>query len=178
MTDSNVKANLSRRRLLQAAVIIPAAAVPTLAVASPAHAGYLDPISRSSVMARARNWYDRDIQYEISGKASDMDGTHLYWRNCAGFVAMAWHSHAPGPSIPLLAQIAPKIKWGHLRPGDIVNSIDESHCMLYHKRGGTGYVWMYDLANPSYDMRHARHSVASLKARGYQPRRYPKIRNG
>ena len=154
MADRDAQPNLSRRRLFQAAAIVPAATLSTVAIASPAQAAYLGNIIRADVMERARNWYNRNIQYNGGSRATDIEGRHTYRQDCSGFVSMAWHSATPGRSTRTLPDICTEINWGQLKPGDIVNSYD-NHCMLFHKWATrSGYIWIYDLATPALDMRH------------------------
>lgn len=177
MIDETDRPNLSRRRLLRAATIIPAAVIPAVAVAGPAEAAYLGNIVRADVMVRARNWYNRNIQYNGNSRATDIEGAHTYRQDCSGFVSMCWHSATPGHSTRTLPNIAPEINWGQLKPGDIVNSYD-NHCMLFEKWAvESGTIWVYDLATPALDMRHIKVSTASLRSQNYIPRRYTKIRD-
>lgn len=182
MTDQIERPNLSRRGLLRAAAIIPVAMVPALAVASPAEAVYNGTIQRSEVLRRARNWYNRDIQYDRGREASDYEGSHWYRRDCSGFVSMCWHTSSINPnggySTRSLPSIAPQIAWSSLRPGDIVNSYDY-HCMLFEKWSATsGAIRAYELTTVGMGMRCATHYVSNLRADGYIPRRYTKIRAG
>ncbi|GAA2272864.1 hypothetical protein GCM10009853_028340 [Glycomyces scopariae] len=167
---------LSRRRLLQTAALVPAAALPVLAVASPASAEYRGIVHRDEVMDRARNWFLRNIQYNGASRASDIDGNHTYRQDCSGFVSMCWHTSTPGHSTRSIPDIAAKIEWSELKPGDVVNAYD-NHCMLYHMRGDGSNIWIYDLATPASDMRHIQVSPASLRSQGYIPRRYRNIRD-
>ena len=169
---------LSRRRLFQAAALVPAAAIPVLAVGSPANAAYRGIVTRDEVMDRARNWFLRDIQYSFdpAARASDPEGNHSYRRDCSGFVSMAWHTSTPGHSTRSIPDIAPRIEWSQLKPGDVLNSYD-NHCMLYHMRGDNGKIWIYDLVSPDVDMRHDQVSPASLREQNYIPRRYRNIRD-
>lgn len=175
--EQTQKPNLSRRRLFQAAAIVPAAAIPALAVASPAQAGYQGNIVRADVMERARNWYNRNIQYNRSSRATDIGGDHTYRQDCSGFVSMCWHIATPGRSTRTLPGICTRINWGQLKPGDIVNSYD-NHVMLFHRWDSqSGYIWIYDLATPALDMRHVRVRTSNLRAQNYIPLRYEKIRD-
>ncbi|GAB4002034.1 hypothetical protein GCM10029992_39160 [Glycomyces albus] len=132
-------------------------------------------MSRKRVMARARDWYDRDIQYDMGGKAYDRDGNHRYRRDCSGFVSMCLHSAAPGHSTRTLPNIADRITWKQLKPGDFLNSYD-NHCMLFDSWSiRDGWLWMYDLASPALDMRHKRVDANVLQNQNYKPYRYVHI---
>lgn len=181
MASRSEEPNLSRRRLLQAAAIVPAVAVPTLLVASPAHAGYQGNISRDNVMARARDWYDRGIEYsfDADARAWDNDHDHLYRRDCSGFVSMAWHSWAPGHSTRSLDEIAHPVYWSSLLPGDAVNkdaAYPNGHVRLFEKWSTTaGAMRVYELTSDGMKMRAATYYVEDLKDAGYSPLRYNKI---
>ncbi|WP_199041720.1 hypothetical protein [Glycomyces salinus] len=176
-TDEDGQPNLSRRWLLRAAAVAPAVAVPSLIVASPAEAAYRGKIKRSAVMLRARNWYNRNIQYDMGATASDREKNHYYRKDCSGFISMCWHIKAPGLSTRTLPNIARQITWSALKKGDIVNSYD-NHVMLFEKWDGDHHIWIYDLANPALDMRHIRVRTLTLKQQNYVPRRYKNIVNG
>ncbi|MEV3936763.1 twin-arginine translocation signal domain-containing protein [Glycomyces sp. NPDC049804] len=167
---------LSRRGLIQAAAVASAAAIPVLAVGSPANAAYRGIVTRDEVMNRARNWFLRDIPYDGGSRASDIEGDHTYRQDCSGFVSMAWHTSTPGHSTRSIPDIAAQIAWSELKPGDVLNAYND-HCMLYHMRGDNGNIWIYDLATPASDMRHIQVSPASLREQDYIPRRYRNIRD-
>src|ERR1700754_1902439 len=52
-------------------------------------------ITRSEVLARAQNWVDRSVQYNLTRRSNtlvtDGDGSHRYGPDCSGLVSMAWH---------------------------------------------------------------------------------------
>lgn len=175
MASQFEKPNLSRRRLLQAAAIVPAVAIPTLVIASPAQAGYMGNISRSNVMSRAEYWHQEKVQYDQGGTFPDNTGNHRYRRDCSGFVSMAWHSEAPGHSTRSLDNISHPVLWGSLLPGDIVNHYDD-HCMLFDHWVEKGVsLKVRHLVSPAEDMNYETKSVASLRNAGYSPLRYDKI---
>jgi hypothetical protein len=167
---------LSRRGLLQAAAVASAATIPVLAVGSPANAEYRGVIVRDEVMDRARNWFNRNIQYNGASRAADIDGNHTYRQDCSGFVSMCWHTSTPGHSTRSIPDIAEQIKWSELKPGDVLNSYD-NHCMLYHMWADSGWIWIYDLATPTSDMRHIKVFTDDLRDQDYIPRRYRNIRD-
>jgi hypothetical protein len=181
MTSQPERPKVSRRRMLQAAAIVPAAAIPSLVVASPAHADYLGNISRSNVMSRARDWYDRGIAYsfDADARAWDNDHNHLYRRDCSGFVSMAWHSATPGHSTRTLHEISHPIYWSSLLPGDIVNKAaawPDGHTRLFEKWSTTpGAMRVYELTSDGMKMRAETYYVDALKDAGYSPLRYDKI---
>jgi hypothetical protein len=177
MTEQVERPNLSRRRVLTAAALVPAAAIPALAVATPAQAGYNGGIRREQVIDRARNWYDRNIQYsyDYRARASDSEGRHDYRRDCSGFVSMCLHSPTPGHSTRSLPDIGRQIRWRDLKPGDYINRYDD-HVYLFDSWSiRTGWLWYWDLANPELDMRHDRLDANILQNQGYLPYKYNKI---
>ena len=73
---------------LLGAVVTPLFTTPTAASASTVGGT----IARSEIMARAQNWVDRRITYDMGGAwATDLEGSHTYRRDCSGLVSMAWH---------------------------------------------------------------------------------------
>ncbi|WP_030443036.1 hypothetical protein [Actinoplanes subtropicus] len=64
---------------------------------NPAVNSYNTYISRSEVLSRVRNWYNRarnkdsDLTYSSDLYTTDVDGDHTYRRDCSGLVDMAWH---------------------------------------------------------------------------------------
>jgi FG-GAP-like repeat len=73
---------------LLGAVVAPLFTTPTAASASTVGGT----IARSEIMARAQNWVDRGLRYDMDGSwASDLEGSHTYRRDCSGLVSMAWH---------------------------------------------------------------------------------------
>jgi hypothetical protein len=187
VTSPPERPNPSRRRILRTAAILPALAIPALAVASPAHAAYNGEITRSNVMRRAENWYERRIQYKrvSTDKASDYEGGHQYRRDCSGFVSMCWHSPVGsngGHATYELHEIAGQMPWDSLHEGDAVNA-PHNHTILFDRWTDTpGTLWAYDLADPDVvdigGMRHRTWSVSWLQANGYVPLRYHKITAG
>jgi uncharacterized protein YfaT (DUF1175 family) len=185
MTSQPEQPNLSRRRLLRAAAIAPAVAIPALAVgvASPAHAEYNGEITRSNVKLRAQNWYNRGIAYNGESYASDYEGGHTYRQDCSGFVSMCWHT-AGSYSTRSLPSISREKPWENLKPGDIVNWVnpDETkpgHCMLFSAWSDPGVsFWVYHLESPTSDMEHEVKKIVDLKAADYVPRQYHNITAG
>jgi hypothetical protein len=86
-------------RLLTLALTIPAAAVGTLVVAAPAHAGTITPkpcddngsdeyTARDAALTRARSWLNPKVPYSQEHCYENSYGD--YRTDCSGFVAMAW----------------------------------------------------------------------------------------
>ncbi|THV40882.1 hypothetical protein [Glycomyces buryatensis] len=182
MADQEERPNVSRRRMLQAALIVPAATIPAIVVASPAEAAYNGEITRSRVLTRARNWYNRDIPYNGQGTATDWEGDHRYRRDCSGFVSQCWHSPTPGHSTRTLPNISRVIDWDDLHPGDIMNkaaAYPNGHTMLFEKwTTPSGSMRAYELTTAVMGMRCKTYTIDWYRARGYVPRRYHKIVRG
>jgi hypothetical protein len=179
MTDREARPNVSRRRLIQVAAVLPAAAIPAVVVGGPAHAAYNGDITRSEVLTRARNWYNRDIPYNGGSRASDREGDHTYRQDCSGFVSMAWHSPTPGHSTRTIPNISTVIDWDDLRPGDVMNKAADypnGHCMLFEKwTTPSGSMRAYELTTAVMGMRCKTYTIDWYRDRGYKPRRYHKI---
>ncbi|MFN8074953.1 MAG: hypothetical protein U0Q15_05975 [Kineosporiaceae bacterium] len=99
-------------------------------------------ITRSEVLARARNWYDRRASFtydstldRVRPYISDVDGGHSYGRDCSGFVSMAWHL-SPGSVGGLntrglaSSSISKPISKDQLLPGDILD-YTAAHVILF-----------------------------------------------
>src|SRR5438132_3317375 len=71
------------------------AAVTATPIAAHAASSMGGQITRSEVLSRARDWYNRrydsDMTYSNVAYASDVDGNHSYRRDCSGYVDMALH---------------------------------------------------------------------------------------
>ncbi|WP_214105773.1 FG-GAP repeat domain-containing protein [Acrocarpospora catenulata] len=71
--------------------------VTTVALAIPAHAASSPDgtITRSEVLARAQNWVDRGVRYNLTRASNtlytDVEGDNKYGPDCSGLVSMAWH---------------------------------------------------------------------------------------
>ncbi|WP_406839516.1 hypothetical protein ACICHK_31390 [Streptomyces sp. AHU1] len=115
-------------------------------------------ISRNEVIARAKNWYTRNVPYSQSAYASDVDGDHTYRTDCSGFVSMAWHL-TTSLTTETLPSVATQINKADLRPGDALNDYSE-HVVLfagwkdqdagsfyYYAEGSTATDMNYDTAN-------------------------------
>lgn len=166
--------------MLQAAAIVPAVAIPALAVGSPAHATYNGRIARSTVLTRARYWYDRDVNYNGDAYTRDWEGDHTYRQDCSGFVSQCWHT-AGSYSTRSLPNISFAKDWDNLHPGDILNRAlpwPDGHTMLFEKWSGAGpgLLRAYELTvADGGSMRCETYSVSELKNSGYVPRQYNNI---
>ncbi|ROP35994.1 tachylectin-related carbohydrate-binding protein [Saccharothrix texasensis] len=83
-------------------------------------------ITRSEVLARAADWYDRrhdaDLTYDQGAKAWDVGRTRQYRRDCSGYVGMAWHlGYDPNTDGLDESTLTVPISRAELRPGDLLN---------------------------------------------------------
>ncbi|MFF9625665.1 hypothetical protein [Streptomyces griseosporeus] len=138
-------------------------------------------IYRSEVMTRARDWYNRNVQYSQSAYASDIDGDHSYRTDCSGFVSMAWHLTS-SLTTATLPGAGTQISKADLRPGDALNSSSEGHVVLFAgwKDQDAGSFYYYSEGSPSSDMNYSSANVYSgtidsHPASSYIALRYDKI---
>ena len=99
--------------------------------------GFGAPISRSEIVARGLNWIDKHVPYSQDATYPDPEGTE-YRTDCSGFVSMCIHISPPGLSTVYLPEVAVKISWDDLQPGDFVGTLgpgtggDDGHVTLFH----------------------------------------------
>ncbi|GLZ29498.1 hypothetical protein Lesp02_16880 [Lentzea sp. NBRC 105346] len=75
-------------------------------------------ISRGEILARSRTWLTARVPYSQSHCFTNKYGE--YRTDCSGFISMAWglrYSY----TTHILEQVAHKIDWSDLRPGDALN---------------------------------------------------------
>ncbi|MGW2147217.1 hypothetical protein ACWCOT_23150 [Nonomuraea bangladeshensis] len=83
--------------MIAAALGFTAAVVTTVTTAGPAQAASTPggQITRSEVLARAQNWVDRNVRYNLTRASNtlttDVEGDNRYGPDCSGLVSMAWH---------------------------------------------------------------------------------------
>jgi hypothetical protein len=96
-------------------------------------------ITRTEVLNRAQNWYNRkaSLTYNSSRAAgtlvSDVDGAHFYGPDCSGYVSMAWHLNpgsAGGLNTSSLPSVSIAISRSDLKPGDILD-YPAQHVILF-----------------------------------------------
>ncbi|MDI1464770.1 VCBS repeat-containing protein [Catellatospora sp. KI3] len=132
--------------------------------AAQAYFGMGPMVSRGDVLARARNWLERDVEYCASTTPSvcagngapytnGLGGTNLYRPDCSGFVAMAWKfaTTSDGWATPdtdalLYNGFTDVIASSSLLPGDaLVNPKDDNHDGTAFGAGddGTGHIVLF-----------------------------------
>ncbi|MEU7282792.1 hypothetical protein AB0A69_29050 [Streptomyces sp. NPDC045431] len=122
-------------------------------------------ITRSEVMSRAKNWYDRNIQYSQSTNMADWEygpTTDVKYRtDCSGFVSMAWHLQDSLTTYSL-PTVATQISKSDLQPGDILN-YKTHHVVLFAgwKDKAAGTFYYYSEGSPSTDMNYSTADINS-----------------
>jgi len=178
-----MKPQPTRRAVLRSALAtaVLSTAVLTAGPAVTAQAAPNDPISRADIIAHAKNWFDRNIQYSQSGTATGPDGVYSWRRDCSGFISMALKLGPTGLSAPNTTALAGStyssgISKANLKAGDYL--VDPgNHAVLFEKWANTAHTqfWLYEESNPTTDMEHR---IASLSTySGYLARRADNIRD-
>jgi hypothetical protein len=99
--------------------------------------GFGAPITRTEIVARGMDWIDKHVPYNMDGSYPDPEGTD-YRTDCSGFVSMCIHISPPGLSTVTLPEVAVKISWDALQPGDFVGTLGagtggaNGHVTLFH----------------------------------------------
>ncbi|MEO3813416.1 VCBS repeat-containing protein [Sphaerisporangium sp. B11E5] len=212
MNRSAIRRALSRTVAVCAAVstaMVALVAADGAARTNHAHAASsLDgPITRSEVLARAQNWVDRGVRYNLTRASStlitDVDGAHRYGPDCSGLVSMAWHISANsgkgGNSTSDFASWTGKIYLSSLhdlKPGDAI--LKDGHMELFarwkndsdHSQGAWTYSlnggddpdgdgWQNDWAKGPAANSHGQVGSESWSSmQNYRPIRYKNIVDG
>lgn len=113
-------------------------------------------ITRSEVLERAENWYDRDVQYDQAAEAPDPEGAHDYRTDCSGMVAMAWHLPNTDFNTDSLDRrsVTVRVDPNDLLPGDALDDTDDGHVVIFTgwvSRGARTFTYI-QLANSRTDM--------------------------
>ncbi|MBM6401907.1 hypothetical protein [Phycicoccus sonneratiae] len=170
---------VSRRTALSSTLLATGGAI-LLAPAAEAAPG--DPIKRSDVMDRARNWVNRNVQYDQKATAGGPDGVYRWRTDCSGFVSMALKLGPTGIGCPNTTSLAGSthstgIAKADLKAGDyLVRS--GVHCVLFQMWGNAAKttLWVFELGSPSTDMNHRKANLSEFSS--YTARRARNIRNG
>jgi hypothetical protein len=139
-----------------------------------AAASYGGSISRTEVISRAKNWWDRKVPYSQTAYAWDVNHGKQYRTDCSGFVSMTWKLTS-SRTTSTLDEVATRIAWGSLKPGDMI--LRNGHVKLFEKWANTAHtsVWIYEEGSTATDMDHETVTIATLKDGGYAPWKYNKI---
>ncbi|MGC0421837.1 hypothetical protein [Embleya sp. AB8] len=150
------------------------------APAAEAASGQGGDITRTEVLARAQNWYDRGVQYDQQAEASDVDGAHDYRTDCSGLVAMAWHLPSTDYNTGSLDQrsVTSQIDRDDLLPGDALDNTDDGHVVIFTGWvvKGAGTFTYIQLANPRADMAKGTASFDSPLLAGLPTANYVALR--
>ncbi|WNV86468.1 hypothetical protein [Umezawaea sp. Da 62-37] len=140
-------------------------------------ASYGGTITRAEVLSRAKDWWTRKVPYSQSKYAFDVNKGKKYRTDCSGFVSMTWKITS-SRNTSTLDDIATKIGWASLKPGDMVLRAGH-HVKLFEKWTSSAKtsMWIYEEGSTATDMDHETVSVSSLKSGGYVPWKYKKIKD-
>jgi hypothetical protein len=142
-----------------------------------AKAGYGQPITRATVMTRAKDWYSRGVPYNQKGSAWDVNQGKKYRTDCSGFVSMAWKLKV-SKTTWTLDDVSHVINWNDLLPGDAVVS-PHHHAVIFEKwvdSATKADFITYEEHNTALDMEHMHRHVVTVRNAGYQPYRLDDIR--
>ncbi|MFF7211843.1 hypothetical protein ACFZAU_15135 [Streptomyces sp. NPDC008238] len=133
-------------------------------------------IYRNEVIARAKDWYNRNIQYSQSAYATDVDGDHTYRTDCSGFVSMTWHLTS-SLTTETLPNVSTQISKADLRPGDALNDFSD-HAVLFAgwKNQDEGTFYYYAEGSTSTDMNYSTANVYSGNIGGHPASNYVALR--
>ncbi|GAB2591729.1 hypothetical protein Aab01nite_38640 [Paractinoplanes abujensis] len=142
-----------------------------------AAAGYGKPVSRDTVMTRAKDWFNRNVPYDDTSSAWDVNEGKRYRQDCSGFVSMAWKLRT-SKTTRTLDQVSHVINWNDLLRGDALVHYDD-HAVLFDKwvdADTKADFWVYEESNPTNDMNHRKINVRDIRNDGFKPYRYDGIR--
>jgi hypothetical protein len=133
-------------------------------------------IYRNEVIDRAKNWYDRNVQYDQGASAVDVDGDHSYRTDCSGFVSMAWHLTS-SLTTETLSSASTQINKADLKPGDALNDYSE-HAVIFAgwKDQDAGTFHYYSESSPDTDMNYATANINSGDISGHPGSDYVALR--
>nr|WP_062330613.1 VCBS repeat-containing protein [Herbidospora sakaeratensis] len=194
-------------RLISAGLMIATSfSLATAVTTTPANASTAGgQITRSEVLARAQNWVNREIQYNLTRDPgtlkTDVEGDNKYGPDCSGLVSMAWHitanSGKGGNSTRDFAAwdgVEDLDSLHDLKPGDAI--LSSTHIELFvrwkdtsdHTKGAWTYSlngtnssgdaqgWEQDWAKgPTPNSRGKVGDESWSSMQGYQPIRYKNI---
>jgi hypothetical protein len=156
-------------------------------------------ITRTEVIARAQDWYNRraDLSYDSSRAGgtliTDVDGVNRYGADCSGFVSMAWRlspGTAGGLNTAGLARpsVTTRIDGTDLLPGDILDYPGQ-HVVLFD-RWESDHVHFSYYSFGSTPIKHVFHAtldggdrrtpgrLSGWPVADYLPLRYNRIADG
>jgi hypothetical protein len=144
------------------------------------YSGYGGPISRGTVLTRARQWLRSNVAYNKEASAYDINKGKRFRTDCSGFISMAW-GLTSSRNTETLKGVSKVVAWGKLKPGDMVlkgtGVWERQHVKLFEKWADARHtkMWIIEEGATATDMNHKTVTVRWLKSNGYQPRRYHNI---
>lgn len=146
-----------------------------ISAAAAAKMKYGAPIKRAKVIARAKNWYGRNVPYSQTAYAWDVNKGKKFRTDCSGFVSMSWGLKS-SRNTRNLHEVAYRVNWSSLKPGDML--LRKGHVQLFEKWANKSHTafWIYEEGSTASDMNHYKVKVSKAKSGGYKPWRYNKIR--
>jgi hypothetical protein len=155
----------------------------TAEAASLAAAGYGDGIHRAEVMTRAKDWYNRNVPYNQSATAWDVNHGKRYRTDCSGYVSMAWKLPT-SLTTSTLDNVSHVINWNDLLPGDSL-LYPGHHVQIFDKWNNPdtkAAFWIYEEGSTDTDMNYRKVDVQAERGNEkdgfkYHPYRYNGIRS-
>ena len=122
-------------------------------------------ISRAEIISRAQDWWQRQIPYNQTDEATDVEGVN-YRTDCSGFISMAWRLPRSYTTTDL-DTVSTEIAKSDLQPGDILmwdGAGNEGHVVLFQKweNKSAGTFWLYEQATTVEDMNHRIGNLSSF----------------
>lgn len=152
-----------------ALALLATVAMGTTLVIAAGPAGAAEPrggrISRAEIISRAQDWWQRQIPYNQTDDATDVEGVS-YRTDCSGFVSMAWRLPT-SRTTDTLDDISTEIAKSDLQPGDIMmwdGPGNDGHVVLFQKweDKAAGTFWLYEEASTADDMNHRVGNLSSF----------------
>jgi hypothetical protein len=141
-----------------------------------AAAGYGGDVHRDTVMERGKDWYSRNVPYNQSATAWDMNNGKKYRTDCSGFISMAWKLNS-SLTTSTLDTVSHVINWNDLLRGDAL-LLQGDHVQLFDKwvdANAKADFWIYEEGSTASDMNHRQIHVVTERNDGYKPYRYNHI---
>ncbi len=144
--------------------------------ASLAAAGYGGDVHRDTAMERGKDWYSRNVPYNQSATAWDVNHGKKYRTDCSGYVSMVWKLKT-SLTTSTLDTVSHVINWNDLLRGDAL-LLKGDHVQLFDKwvnADTKADFWIYEEGSTASDMNHKQIHVITERDTGYKPYRYNHI---
>jgi len=145
------------------------------------YSGYGGPISRGTVLTRARHWLRLNVPYNQEASTFDINKGKKFRTDCSGFISMTW-GLTSSRNTDTLKDVSKAVAWSKLKAGDMVlkgtGPWALQHVKLFEKWANAQHtsMWIIEEGATATDMNHKTVTVSWLKSNGYQPRKYNNIR--